>query len=416
MKETIVTANAEALKRINEAQPTLVDIRFAHEVFEDFDKSTILHAGPPIDWDSMCGPLKGAVIGAIRYEGLADSEEEAANLAAGGRIRFMPNHHMGAVGPMTGMTTYSMPLFVVKNETYGNYSYCTINEGLGKVMRFGANDDEVISRLKWLQTVLAPALKQAVFRAGGINLKVIAAQALTMGDEMHQRNVAASSLFVRAIMPHLVDVVDHKGDLADITRFIAGNDQFFLNLAMAMGKATADPAYDIPHSTMVTAMARNGTNFGIRVSCTGDRWFEAPVEMPQGLYFPGYSAEDANPDMGDSTIVETMGLGGFCMGTAPAVVRFVGAGTPQDALNYTREMGQITVGKSGSYILPNLNFEGTPTGIDVLKVVEKGITPVINTGIAHKQPGIGQVGAGIVRAPLACFEKGLVGIGEMLEK
>jgi len=412
--DKIERANAKALEIINKAQPTLVDMKFAHEVFPGFDKKTVLHAGPPIEWKDMCGPMKGAVVGAIRYEGLADTEEEAEKLIESGEIKFSPNHHWGAVGPMTGMTTYSMPVFVVKNEVFDNYAYCTINEGLGKVMRFGANGDEVIQRLKWLEEVLAPALKEAIVSAGGINLKVIAAQALTMGDEMHQRNIAASSLFIRTIMPHLVKVVEDRKQLAEVTSFISGNEQFFLNLAMAMGKATMDPVYNIPYSTVVTAMCRNGKNFGIRVSCTGDRWFEAPVEMPKGLYFPGFSEEDANPDMGDSAIVESFGLGGFCMATAPAVVRFVGAGTLQDALNYSKTMYEITVGKSDHYILPNLNFDGTATGIDVIKVVEKGIAPVINTGIAHKEPGIGQVGAGVVFAPMGCFEKALVAIGDLL--
>lgn len=414
MLDKIERANAKALEIINKAQPTLVDMKFAHEVFPGFDKKTVLHAGPPIEWKDMCGPMKGAVVGAIRYEGLADTEEEAEKLIESGEIKFSPNHHWGAVGPMTGMTTYSMPVFVVKNEVFDNYAYCTINEGLGKVMRFGANGDEVIQRLKWLEEVLAPALKEAIVSAGGINLKVIAAQALTMGDEMHQRNIAASSLFIRTIMPHLVKVVEDRKQLAEVTSFISGNEQFFLNLAMAMGKATMDPVYNIPYSTVVTAMCRNGKNFGIRVSCTGDRWFEAPVEMPKGLYFPGFSEEDANPDMGDSAIVESFGLGGFCMATAPAVVRFVGAGTLQDALNYSKTMYEITVGKSDHYILPNLNFDGTATGIDVIKVVEKGIAPVINTGIAHKEPGIGQVGAGVVFAPMGCFEKALVAIGDLL--
>ncbi|HHX95186.1 MAG TPA: DUF1116 domain-containing protein [Clostridia bacterium] len=412
--EKIEQANAKALQIINDAQPTLVDVKYAYEVFPGFDKKTILHAGPPIQWEDMCGPMKGAVLGAIRYEGLADTEEEAEKLVINGEIKFSPNHHWGAVGPMTGMTTYSMPVFVVKNEAFGNCTYCTINEGLGKVMRFGANNDEVIERLKWLERALAPALKKAIALAGGINLKVIAAQALTMGDEMHQRNVAASSLFLKTIIPYLIQVVEDGEQLLEITEFIAGNEQFFLNLAMAMGKATMDPAYNIPYSTVVTAMCRNGKNFGIRVSCTGDQWFEAPVEMPKGLYFPGFSAEDANPDMGDSAIVESFGLGGFCMATAPAVVRFVGAGTFQDAINYSKQMYEITVGKSTHYILPNLDFEGTPTGIDVIKVVDKGIAPVINTGIAHKEPGVGQVGAGVVNAPMGCFEKALVAIGEKL--
>lgn len=412
MNLDIEKANQEAFEKLNTAQPVLIDIKFAHEVFPNFDKNTILHAGPPLQWSEMCGPLRGSIIGVLRYEGLAKTESEANALVESGDIRFYPNHNFNAVGPMTGMTSYSMPLYVVKNETYGNVAYCTINEGLGKVMRFGANNDEVLQRLKWLEQEFAPALKNAIHAAGGINLKVVIAQALTMGDEMHQRNVAASALFVRKIMPFLTQVTKETDTLTRITKFITGNDQFFLNLAMAAGKATMDPVRDIPGSTVVSAMSRNGTNFGIRVSGLGDQWFEAPVNQPEGLYFPGYSEADANPDIGDSAIVETFGIGGMAMATAPAVVQFVGAGSVAVAVNYTREMGEITVGKSPHYILPAMNFEGTPTAIDIRKVVETGILPVINTGIAHKEPGVGQVGAGIVTPPMQCFEHALIAFSE----
>lgn len=408
-------SNQEGLRRINAAEPFLVDIKYAKDVLPNMDKMTIGHAGPPIEWKDMCGPLKGAIIGAIRYEGLANTEDEAVSLVTEGKIKFVSNHSLGAVGPMTGMITYSMPLFEVKNETFGNYSYCTINEGLGKVMRFGANDDEVIERLKWLEQSLAPALKNAISISGSINLKVLISKALAMGDEMHQRNIAASSLFARLIMPYIVKVVDDKNELERITKFITGNDQFFLNLAMATGKATMDPVRNIENSTLVTAMSRNGTNFGIKVSGLGDRWFEAPVLMPKGLFFPGYSEEDANPDMGDSTIVETFGIGGFTMGAAPAVVRFVGAESVREAMNYTNDMYEITVGSSPHYQMPNMDFQGAPTGIDIRKVVETGILPVINTGMAHRKPGIGQVGAGIVNAPMDCFTQALIAFAEKIE-
>lgn len=409
-------ANEEGLRRINAAEPFLVDIKYAKDVLPGMDKMTIGHAGPPIKWEDMCGPMRGAIIGAIRYEGLAETEEDAERLVTKGDIKFVSNHSLGAVGPMTGMITYSMPLYEVKNEAFGNYAYCTFNEGLGKVMRFGANDEEVLERLKWLETVLAPALKRSLELSGPINLKVVIAQALAMGDEMHQRNIAASSLFARIIMPYVVKVVDNKEDLERITKFITGNDQFFLNLAMAVGKATMDPVKYIENCTLVTAMSRNGTNFGIKVSALGDTWFEAPVMMPKGLYFPGYSEEDANPDMGDSTIVETYGIGGFTMGAAPAVVRFVGAESVQEAINYTNDMCEITVGHSPHYQMPSMDFLGAPTGIDIRKVVETGILPVINTGMAHKMPGIGQVGAGIVYAPMDCFVEALVVFAEEIEK
>lgn len=415
MRINLEAANQEGLNRINNAQPFLVDVKYAKDVLPGMTKNTIGYAGPPINWKEMCGPLRGAIIGAIKYECLANTNEEAEALVENGKIQFVSNHSMGAVGPMTGIITYSMPLFEVKNETFGNYGYCTINEGLGKVMRFGANSDEVIERLKWIENSLAPVLKKAIALSKPINLKVIIAQALTMGDEMHQRNIAASSLFARVIMKYIVQVVDDKKELEKITAFITGNDQFFLNIAMAVGKATMDPVKNIKDCTLVTAMSRNGTNFGIKVSGLGETWFQAPVLMPKGLFFPGFTAEDANPDMGDSSIIETFGIGGFAMGSAPAVVRFVGAETVQDAINYTRDMFEITVGKSTHYQMPNLNFEGAPTGIDIKKVIETGILPVINTGMAHKEPGVGQVGAGIVHAPMDCFIQALMEFSNTIE-
>lgn len=410
--EKINKANQAALEKINRAEPELIGIKYAYEVLPGMKKNVIGHAGPPIEWKDMCGPLKGAVLGAILYEELAENLEDAEKLVCEGGIEFVSNHNMGAVGPMTGMITYSMPLYEVQNKTYGNIAYSTFNEGLGKVMRFGANNEEVLERLKWMEQVLAPALKKALTISGPLSLKVIISKALAMGDEMHQRNIAASSLFVRTIMPYLVEVVECKNDLKRITGFITGNEQLFLNLAMAAGKCIMDPTKNIPDCSIVTAMSRNGTNFGIKVSALGDVWFEAPVLMPKGLYFPGYSEENANPDMGDSAICETFGIGGFAMGSAPAVVRFVGAASVREALEYSREMEEITIGKSPHYILPNLEFQGTATGIDIRKVVETGISPVINTGMAHKLPGVGQIGAGIVRAPMDCFVNAIVAFAE----
>jgi hypothetical protein len=348
------------------------------------------------------------------FEGWAPDLAAAERLAESGQLRFHPNHHFGAVGPMTGLTTRGQAVMVVENRTYGNRACCTLNEGLGKVMRFGGNDGEVLERLRWMNDALAPPLSAALRNLGGIDLKRIVARGLSMGDEMHQRNVACSSLLLRELAPALAETCGEPRALARMLAFIAGNDQFFLNLAMAMGKALTDPMNGVEGSSLVTAMTRNGTDFGIRLSGTGGSWFSAPVEMPQGLYFPGFSAEDANPDLGDSAIVETVGLGGFAMAAAPAVAGFVGAGSAADALGYTRTMGEITEGRNPAWTLPALDFAGVPSGIDALKVVETGIAPVINTGIAHRRPGVGQVGAGIVRAPLACFEGALAGLARAL--
>ena len=407
LSSRVETANREALQRILAADPVLIDVVPASECISGLGPQMILRAGPPIDWQRMCGPMRGAVAGIAVFEGWAEDLAAAERMAARGAFDFQPNHHFAAVGPMTGLTTMSQPLMVVENRAFGNRAYCTINEGLGKVMRFGGNDADVLSRLAWLRDVLGPVLGDALRDMRGVPLKNLVARGLGMGDEMHQRNVACTGLLLRALAPALARRCNDSETLAQALTFIAGNDQFFLNIAMVLGKAMMDPVRGIEASTVVTAMSRNGTDFGIRVSGTGDEWFIAPVEMPQGLYFPGFSEVDANPDMGDSTIVETVGLGGFAMGAAPAVAGFVGAGQASEAALFTHRMREITVGGNPEWTIPALDYLGVPTGIDIRRVVARRIAPTINTGIAHREPGIGQVGAGVVEAPLGCFEQAL---------
>ena len=417
-EDRIAKANEEALRRMMAANPVLVDVQPAGKVIKGLGTGSgdrvLLHSGPPITWERMCGPMQGAVAGAIVFEGWATDLESATKLAAAGGVAFHPNHHFDAVGPMTGITTRSMPVMVVENRAFGNRAYCMINEGLGKVMRFGANDAEVIARLHWLADSFGPAFGAALRASGGLELVPLISRGLAMGDEMHQRNVACSALTLRALAPHLARVGAGPEELSKILAFIAGNEQFFLNVGMVMGKSIMDPVRGIEGSSVVTAMCRNGTDFGVRVSGTGDQWFTAPVEMPQGLYFPGYSEKDANPDMGDSAIMETIGVGAFAMATAPSVVGFVGAGGVRDALAFTSAMGEITLARHPRWTMPSLDGQGVPAGIDVRRVVETGIQPAINTGIAHRKPGVGQVGAGVARAPLACFEQGLVALAAAL--
>lgn len=404
--DAVESANREAFERICGSQPVWIDVARADEVVPGMRRNVVLHAGPPLRWEEACGPVRGAVIGALLYEGLAGSPAEAERLVQSGEVQLSPCHHHGAVGPMAGVVSASMPVVVVENRAYGNRAFATLNEGLGKVLRFGAYSEEVISRLRWMRDVLAPALRDVVRASGGIDLKQIIARALHMGDECHNRNAAATSLLVRGLLPHFGNAGVSGAVVAEVGEFLSRNDHFFLNLSMAACKATMDAAHGMPNCTLVTAMARNGTRFGIRVSGTGDRWFTAAAPRVNGLYFVGFTAEDANPDLGDSSITETAGLGGFAMAAAPAIVQFVG-GTPEDAVALTREMGEICFGRNQTFTIPVLGFVGTPAGIDVRKVVETGITPVINTGIAHREAGMGQVGAGLTRAPMECFEEAL---------
>ncbi len=412
--QRIEEANQRAIDRMVAGDPVLVDVIPAARAIPALKDRMILHAGPPIEWSRMCGPMRGAIMGIAVFEGWADDLVEAESMAAAGEFEFHPNHHFDAVGPMTGMTTISQPLMVVENTTYGNRAYCAINEGLGKVMRFGGNDAEVLERLCWLRDDFGPSLGRALRHMDGLPLKSLVARGLTMGDEMHQRNVACSGLTLRALSPILATTSNTNEALAKALAFMGDNDQFFLNIAMAMGKSIMDPVRDIEGASVVTAMCRNGTDFGIRVSGTGDTWFTSPVEMPEGLYFPGFTEKDANPDMGDSTIVETIGLGGFAMGAAPAVAGFVGAGAASEAGHYTRTMSEIAIAENPEWTIPSMDYLGVPTGIDIRLVVETGLAPTINTGIAHREPGVGQVGAGVVRAPMACFEKALLALAASL--
>jgi hypothetical protein len=396
-------ANEEVCGRIKQARPVLVGMGIARQVIPGMHDRLILHAGPPISWERMCGPQRGAVMGALIYEGIARDEQEAARIAASGDIEFAPCHHHHAVGPMAGVVSPSMPVFIVENKTFGNRAFCTQNEGLGKVLRYGGMGPEVYRRLKWMETDLYPALDRALqVLPEGIDLKSLIAQALHMGDEGHNRNRAGTSLFLRAIGPALARTNRDNEVLARVIEFIDGNDHFFLNLSMPAGKAALEPAEGVAGSSILTVMARNGTDFGIKMAGLPDRWFTAPAGRVEGLYFPGFTEADANPDIGDSTITETAGYGGFAMAAAPAITQFVG-GTPQLAVEATLEMYEITFTEHEGFTIPTLNFRGTPLGIDVRRVAETGILPRLNTGIAHKQPGVGMVGAGVLRAPEKCF-------------
>jgi hypothetical protein len=395
-------ANAEAVRRIIAGRPMIVGLGVARAVIPGMTDHTILHAGPPISWDRMCGPMRGAVMGALVYEGLAPTPEQAAELAASGAIAFDPCHHHHAVGPMAGIVSPSMPVWIIENAAFGNRTYCTLNEGLGKVLRYGAYGAEVYQRLHWMADTLYPVLADAVALSGPVDLRGLIAQALHMGDECHNRNRAGTSLLLRALGAALARSCRDGERLAQVIEFINGNDHFFLNLSMPAGKAMLEPAEGIPGATIITVMARNGTDFGIRLAGDPARWFVAPAGWVEGLYLPGFSADDANPDIGDSTITETAGFGGFAMAAAPAIARFIG-GSAQDAVNTTLEMYEICFAEHEHLTIPALEFRGTPVGMDARLIVETGILPKINTGIAHKTPGIGMVGAGVLRAPEACF-------------
>jgi hypothetical protein len=408
-------ANRVAVERILAAGSQLLDVRPAREVIGLRDRM-LLHSGPPLTWETASGPMRGALIAACLFEGWATDVEDAERILAAGEIALDPCHHHRTVGPMAGVTSPSMWMWCLKDPVNGGEAFCNLNEGLGKVLRMGAFNEEVLTRLAWMRDVLGPILSKAVrgsIDAGNdpIDVKAILAQMLQMGDEGHNRNRAGSLMALRELSPSIVAVDAPSSDIAAVLKFIGGNEHFYLNLGMPTAKLAMDAARDVPGSSLVTVMARNGTEFGIQTAGTGDRWFTGPAQTPVGLYLGDYGPEDANPDIGDSAIMETYGVGGFSMAAAPAIVRFVGGSVP-DALATTERMYQLTLAENPAMAIPIMGFRGSPTGIDVLKVARTGWLPQINTGMAGRVAGTGQVGAGLVQPPQECFEKALAALAE----
>jgi hypothetical protein len=407
----IEKANTETVGKMMEARPVVVGVAKAIDVIPGMRKNLFLHAGPPITWERMAGPVKGAIVGALLFEGMAKDEKEAWEIAQSGKIDYEPCHHHSAAGPMAGVISPSMMVYIVENKTHGNKAYSGLNEGRGKVLRMGAYSAEVINRMKWMNEVLGPTLDAALKESDGVDIRSMLAKALHMGDDGHNRLDACSMLYTNALAPSIIKVAKDTKTAAEVVKFLGDNALSILNPVMAGCKTMTQAAENVEGSTIVTVMARNGTDFGIRVSGMGDRWFTGPAGKVKALYFPGFTEADANPDIGDSTITETAGIGGFAMAAAPAIVTFI-SGTPKDAVNTTMDMYEITYAEHKYFTIPYLDFRGTPTGIDIRKVVEKGMLPRVNTGVAHKDPGVGQVGAGVVTPPANIFEDALVAYAE----
>ena len=403
IKARIEAANAEATRRMTSADPVLIDVAPAGQVVPGLQDRMVLHSGPPVTWATMCGAQRGACLAMAIFEGWAKDAQEASHLYEAGAIRLEPNHHHQAVGPMAGTITKSLPVFVVENRAFGNRACCRWAEGR---QQFGDYGDEALAGLRLWRDVWGPSLSRALSRTGGLHLKPLMVKALHMGDELHNRNNAASKLMALELAPALIEAGVERQPLMSTLQWLSADDFSFLGVSMAAGKAAAQPAEGVERSTVVTVMARNGTEFGIQVSGLPGEWFTAPAPRIEGLLVPGFTDADAGRDMGDSAITETVGLGGFVIGGAPGILSLVG-GTPEQALAYSREMRRITVAASPDYRVPALGFQGAPVGIDIRKVVQTGVLPVIDTAIAHKAPGFPNIGAGIVRPPMECFARAL---------
>ena len=402
-------ANGEAVARILAGDPVWEDVRPALEVIPGMTPDMLLHAGPPVTWENMAGPMRGAVIAALLFEKRASTPEEAIRLAAGGTIRFSPCHEHKAVGAMAGVIYPSMPVFIVSNPPYGNTAYCGWRD---LAQASGCFDEETLKNMRWLGEVGMPALRAAVRKRGGLELKPLWARALTMGDELHNRVSAGTSIFARIMAPHLVRTVEDRSAVAEVLDYLAEFDLAIVPLTMAGCKAILDAAHGIEASTVVTAIARNGVEVGIRVSGLGDSWFVGPAQRVKGTYHPGFSEADGCPDLGDSAIIETAGFGGCAIAAAPTHITV--ADEPGAANAYTREMYEITLTKNPAYPIPNLGFQGIPTAMDIRKIVETGILPIVDTPVAHREPGgfRGVIGFGMSRPPMECFVKALTAFGE----
>lgn len=412
-RDEIAKANDEVLSKIKSAEGKLIRVRKASEVISNMGSHTILHAGPPIEWKNMADPMKGAILGAVVFEGWANSIEEAEKYLETHDVRLMPNHQLNAVGPMAGIISPSMPVHVIYDPVHDHYSYCNINEGLGGVLRFGKNTPDVIEKLWWMRDRFAPVLDEALKLCGGIDVRNIIMQALNMGDECHNRNKAATSLFFKEITPSILKTNFDMNQKEEVLAFIKNNEHYFLNLSMPYCKVALMAGHGVKYSSICTIMCRNAYEFGVKIS-SSDEWFTGPAQYVKGLYFPGYDEEDAALDLGDSAITETNGLGGFSMAASPSIVKFVG-GSVSDAFHYSSLMNQITWGNNPNFTLPPLDFKATALGIDVMKVISSDILPIINTGIAHKKAGIGQIGAGLVNPPYDCFKKALYELAKQFD-
>ncbi|HNS07427.1 MAG TPA: DUF1116 domain-containing protein [Anaerolineaceae bacterium] len=407
----IEKANALAVEKFMEARPVAITLAKALEIVPGMHENMLLHAGPPVTFERMSGPTKGAMIGALLFEGKAKNPEEAEKLLKSGKIEFSPCHEHMCAAPMAGVISPSQLVYVIENQTHGIKCYSNLNEGRGKVLRMGAYSEDVLEKLRWMEAVLGPTIKTALEAMGGIDVRAILAKALHSGDDGHNRLDTASLLWTTQLAPYIAKTAKNTETAFEVTKFLGENALSILNPVMAGCKTMTAAGHNIEGSTIVTIMSRNGTDWGIKVSGLGDKWFTAPSPVVKALYFPGFTEKDACPDIGDSVITETAGIGGFAMATAPALVTFVG-GEPRDAINTTLDMYEITEGEHKQFTIPFLDFRGTPTGVDIRKVVEKQITPRVNTGVAHKDPGVGQVGAGVVSAPMKCFEDALIAFAD----
>lgn len=410
--DRIDKANTEVLRRLNEGAAMLVGVDRAGAVIEDLGERDVLHCGPAIAWDLMPDPLQRSIKASIVAEGWASDVVAAGAMVAAGEVRLLPANEHRTVVPMATSIGPSAPVYLVENEQGGTRSYSSLNQGSGPVPWFGVDSDAAIEHLRFVRDSVGPVLAEALAAKGPVDIFSLAAQGVPMGDDVHMRVQATTNLFLRDLLPFLVRSTNTAAP--EVATFLSGNHLMFLNVAMAGAKSLVDWAREVPDSSIVTTMARNGATYGVRLAGGGDDWFLAPSPPVQdALYYPGQGPETSAPDIGDSAVLELIGLGGPAAANSPAVAGFLG-GRMSHAIAATRSMQRICAGESDRFRLPILDNIGTPLGVDVRKVVELGITPAVNTGIVHATDGVGQVGAGVAWAPVECFVEALMDLDRRL--
>lgn len=408
--EAIDQANAEVVRRLDEGVPTLVGVATAGDVLPGLSEApgrTLLHCGPPITWSDVCDPLRRSMRAAVVAEGWAEDISQAGRMLAGGTVLLAPAGDYGTVVPMATAMGPSAPVFVVENSTAGTRAFAPVNQGPGDTAWFGRDSDAAIGRLRFLRDVAGPMLRAAIAAAGPIDVLALAAQGIQMGDDLHMRTQGTTNLLVRNLLPELAALPD--AGRVPLARFLSANHLFFLNIAMAAARSLTMWAEQVPGSSVVTTMCRNGTTFGVRLAGNDTLYVAKAPPVLDAMYYPGYGPESGAPDIGDSAVLELVGLGGAAAAGSPAVAAFLG-GSLADARVVTEEMADVCVGNSGRFTLPTWDYRGTPLGVDARHVVNLGLPPKITTGILHASSGVGQVGAGVATAPAECFRAAVLAL------
>lgn len=383
-------ANRIAIERIAACEPVLTGIDRASRAL-GLEEMELGHAGPPFRDPSEIPPLVlNALAGAAVHEGWAADQQKGRRLVRSGAIRLHANHDLGTVSPMAGIVRPSQQLIRVDNRAGDGRTWATLAEAGRRALRFGVYDTDAAVGLRHVDDVVAPAIASAL-PPEGLPVWPLVAQGICQGDDVHQRNIGGMAAFLTAL-PDLP---------ADIRRWLSSVPQHFLNYAMAAAKLCLDQASGIEGASIVTAITRNGVDCAIRVAGCGNTWFRAPASGHVGGFFDGFSAADAQRDLGDSAIVEAMGLGGAMAHCAPEIARTMQTDWVQ-AQREGRHMRSLFVTRAPWFDPALAAPDGIGLGLCARAAAQAGGVR-IHTGIGHRDGATGWIGIGLARAPAAAF-------------